>query len=83
MVQNFYDSQGPDASSYVLLDVTNLQIESQDETELTACVSYEAASVNAPDTMALSDTRLFTLAVDSDGSWQVVQMGNSDSCNPT
>ena len=30
LVQDFYDTQGPDASSYVLLDVTGLQIQSED-----------------------------------------------------
>lgn len=81
LVQDFYDTQEPDGSSYLLLDVTGLQIQSQDELGLTACVSYGAASVNAPDTVAFSDTRLFTLAADSDGSWQVVQMDGSDSCS--
>lgn len=64
-----------------MLDVTDLQIQSQDETELTACISYEAASVNTPDTVAFSNTRLFTLTASSDGSWQVVQMGYTDSCS--
>jgi hypothetical protein len=80
LVQDFYDNQGPYASNYVLLDVTDLQIQSQDGTELTACISYESASVNAPDTVAFYNTRLFTLAVNSDGNWQVVQMGESGSC---
>lgn len=81
LVQDFYDNQGPYAGSYIMLDVTGLQIQSRDETQLTVCISYEAATVDAPDTAAASNTRPFTLAANSEGSWQVVAMGESGSCS--
>lgn len=83
LVQNYYDNYGPFAGTYVLVDVTTLQIDSSDEHQLTVCIAYDAATVTAPDTVVGSNTRLFTLLAAPEGSWQVVQMGGSNSCRPT
>lgn len=77
----FYDNHSSAAGTYVLVDVMTVQIQSQNETQLTACLAFDFASVSSPDTIAGTDTRLFTLAPGSDGTWQVRDMYYSGSCS--
>ncbi len=79
LAQDFYDDRF--FGTYVLLDATDSQIQSQDDTQLTACIAYEFASVSSPGTVAGTDTRAFTLAPEADGIWQVVEMGDPASCS--
>ncbi|WIG58314.1 MAG: hypothetical protein OJF49_001059 [Ktedonobacterales bacterium] len=81
LAKAYYDQQGPFAGSYVLLDATAVQIQSQSDNQLTVCIAYEVATLAAPDTVADTGTRTFTLVAANDGTWQVVQMGGTGSCS--
>lgn len=58
----YYNTRGPLANSDAMIDGPAAEIQSQDETQLTACIAFPFADVSSPDTVAGSDTRLFTLA---------------------
>ncbi|WIG58321.1 MAG: hypothetical protein OJF49_001066 [Ktedonobacterales bacterium] len=54
-------------------------IEHLADTQLTACIAYEATAVSSPDTVVGTNTRSFTLVATSDGTWQVAHMGEAGS----
>lgn len=81
LAQQFYDNLTPFAGTYVFVDATAAEVESQNATQLTACIVYEYAATASPDTIIGTDTRLFTLILASDCSWQVMGMGSSGSCS--
>lgn len=81
LVQAFYDNGSAFAGSYVLVNVTNMQLQQQEDAQLTVCIAYQVATVASPNTVADSNTRPFTLSPTTDGSWQVVQMGAGGSCS--
>lgn len=80
-VQAYYDNAPPFAGNYLLIGITGIDVQRQDDTQLTACIAYVVVNIASPATLAGGNTRLFTLAAASDGSWQVTQMGAPDSCS--
>lgn len=81
LARDFYDYQSPYAGVYVLRDVTGLAIQRPEPAQLTVCMAYEYAPITAPDAVAGTDTRLFTLRQASDGTWRLLGMGGSGSCS--
>jgi hypothetical protein len=81
VAQDFYNTLGPYAGTYVFTEATAVQIQSLDESQLTACIAFDFASVDSPDTVAGSDTRRFVLSPATDGTWQVVEMDSAASCS--
>ncbi len=81
LAQDYIDNQSEYAGSYVMTGQALLQVQSQDETQLSVCMQFGLASVDTPDIVVLTDTRLFVLSPDINESWHVVETGDSASCS--
>ena len=81
LAQRFYDTIGPYAGTYVLMDTPALQTISSDSTHMTLCVAYQYASAADPNTAVGSDARWFRYTFSSTGGWAVEAMGPAASCS--
>lgn len=60
LVQAYYDNDSPFAGTYVLVNITNMQLQHQDDSQLMVCIAYQVATAASPVTVADSNTRPFT-----------------------
>ncbi|HEY0752991.1 MAG TPA: hypothetical protein VGD98_03365 [Ktedonobacteraceae bacterium] len=79
LVIAYYDHRGAFAGVYVMNNITALTYSGQTATQFTTCVAYNYALPGSPQTSQGSDRRTFLFQL-INGSWQVVQMGNNQSC---
>lgn len=81
LAQRFYDTLGPDAGTYVLMDTPTLLTISADSTNMTLCVAYQYATVADPNTAVGSDARWFRYTFTTTEGWSVQAMGPAASCS--
>jgi hypothetical protein len=81
LVRDYYDDESQLAGERVMTSVDGMQIQYQDAAQLTVCVEYDSALVSSPDMVDGTNTRTFTLAPGSNDVWQVMLMGESNSCS--
>lgn len=81
LARDFYDRWPPHVGTHMLVDSAIVQVQSQDNVHITACIAFDVATVATPYTQVGQDTRLFTLVPTIDGTWQVTGMYYSGSCS--
>ena len=69
LAQDYINNQSVYAGSYVMVGESAVQIQSQDDAQLTACIEFDLALVAAPATVSGADMCLYA---ESSQQWRVV-----------
>jgi hypothetical protein len=81
LIRQYYNCCGTDEGQYVIAQIDAVQLSPIDASDIAACAQYEYAAVADPNTAQGTDTRTFTLSSPDGVTWQVIGMGDPESCS--